>query len=286
MTSLTIFSVPKPFQGHIGVIQRNAVESWKRVAPDVSVVLFGDDAGVAEAAKRAGVEHVGHIPRNEFRTPLLNAVFDQVRSNCATQLACYVNADIILSSDLAEAADRIATADFLAIGQRWDVDISEPIDFSIPPALGDVHDLARRSGKLHPPWGSDYFLYPRTIDWGLPAFAVGRPGWDNWLIFHARQLGIPVVDMSECVEVLHQNHEYGHVAGARDDGWEGPEADLNRDLAGGYQHYFDLGDASHRLTRRGLVPARGPRYLARRLRRWRETHLTRRRLRALAGSRP
>ena len=45
---LTIFSTPKPFQGHIGVIQRNAIGSWKQLHPDVEIVLFGDDEGAAE----------------------------------------------------------------------------------------------------------------------------------------------------------------------------------------------------------------------------------------------
>ena len=40
---LTIFSTPKPFRGHIGVIQRNAIESWKRIHPDVEIILFGDE---------------------------------------------------------------------------------------------------------------------------------------------------------------------------------------------------------------------------------------------------
>ena len=33
---LTIFAVPKPFEGHIDVIQRNAIRSWQRLRPAVS----------------------------------------------------------------------------------------------------------------------------------------------------------------------------------------------------------------------------------------------------------
>jgi hypothetical protein len=285
LPNLTIFSIPKPFRGHIALIQRNAIQSWKHIGGEVRIVLFGDDDGVADEAASAGVEHVGDVPRSELGTPLLNAVFDDVRSRRTSELACYVNADIILAPDLLAAASRLHMARFLAVGRRWDVDVSESIDFRQTDARAELRELAHRNGKPHPPTGSDYFLYPGAIDWGFPPFAVGRPGWDNWLIFRARRLGIPVVDVSECVEVIHQNHEYGHVPSARDDGWEGPEADRNRDLAGGDQNLFDLRDASHQLTRRGLKRAVGPRYLARRLRRLRETHLTRSRLRGLYGSR-
>ena len=30
---LTIFTIPKPFVGHIGVIQRNAIISWLNLSP-------------------------------------------------------------------------------------------------------------------------------------------------------------------------------------------------------------------------------------------------------------
>ena len=51
---ITFFSTPKPFRGHIGVIQRNAIQSWRLTHPDAEVILFGDEAGAAEVARRAG----------------------------------------------------------------------------------------------------------------------------------------------------------------------------------------------------------------------------------------
>ncbi|NBC18953.1 MAG: hypothetical protein GVY18_16755, partial [Bacteroidetes bacterium] len=52
---LTLFTIPKPFAGHIGVIQRNALESWRRLDSDVEIILCGDDAGVAKTADALGV---------------------------------------------------------------------------------------------------------------------------------------------------------------------------------------------------------------------------------------
>jgi hypothetical protein len=45
---ITLFSTPKPFVGHVGVIQRNAILSWQRLHPDVEIILVGEDAGTAE----------------------------------------------------------------------------------------------------------------------------------------------------------------------------------------------------------------------------------------------
>jgi hypothetical protein len=42
---LTIFSTPKPFHGHSGIIQRNALKSWTLLHPDVEVILFGIEDG-------------------------------------------------------------------------------------------------------------------------------------------------------------------------------------------------------------------------------------------------
>ena len=42
---LTFFTTGKPFRGHSGIIQRNALRSWLLLDPDVEVILFGDDEG-------------------------------------------------------------------------------------------------------------------------------------------------------------------------------------------------------------------------------------------------
>ena len=92
---LTIFSTPKPFKGHIGIIQRNAITSWTLLHPQPEIILFGNDEGTAEAAKDIGVLHVSQIARNEFGTPLLNDFFQQAKQQASHQTLCYVNADIV-----------------------------------------------------------------------------------------------------------------------------------------------------------------------------------------------
>ncbi len=44
---LTIFSIPKPFEGHIGIIQRNAIQSWIALS-GCEVILCADEYGTAE----------------------------------------------------------------------------------------------------------------------------------------------------------------------------------------------------------------------------------------------
>ena len=75
----TFFTTPKPFAGHIDVIQRNALRSWQRVHPDAEIILFGDDAGAAEVCRELGVRHVPQVRRNSHGTKYLAGIYDQAQ---------------------------------------------------------------------------------------------------------------------------------------------------------------------------------------------------------------
>ena len=53
---LSMFALPKPFKGHIGVIQRNAIASWARLPSKPEIILFGDEEGTAQAARDLSLE--------------------------------------------------------------------------------------------------------------------------------------------------------------------------------------------------------------------------------------
>lgn len=253
---LTIFSIPKAFAGHIGIIQKNAITSWVRLYPACDIILCGDDTGTGEIANALKVKHIPNVARNEYGTPLLNSAFDQVARIAAHPVLCYVNADIILMSNLIETVQRIKLKRFLLAGQRWDVEISEPWDFEQQNWERRLSEYISEKGVLHPPSGSDYFVFPRDNAMGkLAPFAVGRPAWDNWFIYNTRKLGIPVIDCTGVVTVIHQNHDYSHVPNRKGKAWEGPEADTNRALINGWEKTYTLLDATHIMTTKRIVPA-------------------------------
>jgi hypothetical protein len=261
MTYLTLFTFPKGFvDPHISMIQRNALASWRHLGPEVEVLVMGDDPGVAEAAAEHGATHLGEAATNEYGTPLLDWAFREATTHGSGERLCYVNADIILLDDFLAALRRLPREPHLAIGQRWDCDIASELDFAAEsPSLGD---WARRNGKLDLGRGSDYFAYPRSVDFGLPSFAVGRPGWDNWMMGRTHELGLPLIDITPSTTVIHQNHDYGHVSQRKGSDWEGPEADRNRQLAGWLDRYVHSpSNATHLLTQNGLRRARSPKHL-------------------------
>jgi hypothetical protein len=257
---LSFLTIPKPFTGHIGVIQRNALRSWRRVAPDGEIFVCGDEPGARGAAEEVGARFVPDVERNEYGTPLLGSTFRRIAAESTQELLAYVNGDIVLLPEVVEAVQRLEVRPFLLVSRRWNVDVTEPLDFGDPAWSSLLRTRARTTGELYRRDAIDLFVFPRRsalVD--LPPFAVGRPGWDNYFIFRARQLGIPVIDATGAVTLVHQNHGYGHVPSASGDRWEGPEARQNRALMGGSERFFDIGDATHVLGPDGLRRARGVR---------------------------
>lgn len=257
MPLITIFSAPKPFTDpHIDLIQRNAIGSWTHLGPQVEVLLVGDEAGTEAAARDLNVRWIADVRRNAQGTPLVSDIFEQARRNSTSPFLLYVNADILLMPDLIEALDDVSTQlnQFLLVGQRWDLELHDPFDYS-----GDWVSRLRREirarGRLHPPGGSDYFLFPRTCYTSLPDFAIGRAGWDNWMIFHALQQGWEVVDASHDVTIVHQDHDYAHLPGGQIH-YNLEESNQNRALAGGKSNMYVLMDARKRLVDGKLLPQR------------------------------
>lgn len=246
---LTIFSAPKPFEGQIGLIQRNAIRSWLALDRQVQVIVIGDERGAREVCNELEVHHVPDVERNEFGTPVLSSIFSAAEKRAEHEWMCYVNADILLTPDMLTGIKTVTDIfdRFLIVGQRWDIEV----DGQLAPELLRGETLQRflvAEAELHSPSGSDYFVYRRGMyTTGMPHFALGRSGWDNWMIYHARSRGISVVDASRSITVIHQNHDYGHLPGGQSH-YRLPESHRNVKLGGGLETIFTLRDATHRLV--------------------------------------
>ena len=203
---LTFFTVPKPFIGKIGTIQRNAIKSWVLLRPECEIILLGDEQGVAEVAGEFKLTHIPDIEKNEFGTPLLNSVFSKAQQAAKNELVCFINSDIILMNDFINAIRHISLKRFLAIGHRWDLDITGKLDFEKNWDL-KIRKHAFLYGRRHESYGIDYFVFLRDlVIWKTPPFIIGRLRPDNWIVWHALSLRIPVVDMTYVATVIHQNH--------------------------------------------------------------------------------
>lgn len=248
---ITFFAIPKPFRGHINVIQRNAIQSWLSLRPACEIILLGDDEGVKETAEEFGVLHVPDVKKNEFGTPLLGSAFSFAQKLAKNDVLMYVNSDVIFFQDLIEALQRVDKPAFLMCGRRWDLDIKEEVDFANNGWAGKLRERVKNEGKPHGLSGMDYFIFPRNLV-NMPAFAVGRPGWDSWLIYDMRSRRIPVIDATEAITVIHQNHDFSHSKFGEKKRVGGPEWQKNIEIAGGLTNMMTLRDANWVLDKRGV----------------------------------
>jgi hypothetical protein len=269
---ITIFTAPKSFTDpHIDTIQRNAILSWVHLGEEVNVLLVGDEPGMAAVAAEYGVPQLADVRRNQAGTPLVSSIFDLARRASPADLLAYINADVILLPDFVESVRQVAeqVSEFLLIGQRWDLDVRRVLEFSNGWDQRLLADAQNR-GALHLPAGSDYFAFPRALFGEMPDFAVGRAGWDNWMIYYARQQGYAVVDGTPSIIAIHQDHDYSHLPDGKTH-YELPESRQNEALAGGAANLYMVLDSDKQLVN-GKV--RRPRLSWMRTLRYIETRLT------------
>jgi len=254
---LTFFAMPKAFSGHFGVIQRNAIRSWTLLQPHCEVLLLGDDEGTKEAAEEFGATYIPDIARNEFGTPLMDSIFMKAEAAAKYPLLCYLSADIILMSDFMLAAQTVASQRdwFLMSGQRWNLDVTEPLDFG-PDWESQLREGVRRCGILYHRTGMDYYFYTKGVFDQIPPFAIGRTTLDAWLLYRARTRKADLIDATKVVMDVHQNHDYSHHPDGVQGIWFGPETQVNVKLAGGRPFLFIIKDRTFDLTSEGLKPAR------------------------------
>jgi hypothetical protein len=190
------------------------------------------------------------VKRSPSGAKYLNHIFDRAQKLARHASICYVNCDIMLTSQFTDALRRVSSTHrlFLMAGRRWDTDITAPWDFSQPDWEASLSAIAHDRGKLQPPYSIDYFTFPRGMYREIPPLVIGRCWWDHWLVWKARSLGAPVVDATREVVAIHQNHDYSYHPEGFLGTLGGEEAMENYRLAGGRWHLETLEEATHRLT--------------------------------------
>jgi hypothetical protein len=252
---LTLFTTAKPFTGQIAITQRNTLKSWKLLHADVEVILFGDEDGAAEVSAEFGLRHVPHVERHHTGMKHLNYLFEKAQAIARNEYLCYANCDIILMDDFYQAFTRAVSwrQSFLMIGQRWDTDVTEPIDFSDPNWNSSVRLLVQSSGFRQAMHYIDYFAFRRGVYDQVPPFVLGRSWWDHWLIWKALSRGVPVIDCSSVVMAVHQNHGYTYHPHGKQGTHEDSLAEQNKRLAGNGKQLSITADATHLFARENVI---------------------------------
>ena len=236
---ITLFTTTKDFTGIYKTIQMNALKSWRSISNDIEIIIFGDSKGSKEAAEEVGAEYIPNVKCSDQGTPLLSDLFQQADESAKYSILTFINADIILPKNFLEEVLTVLRCfnNFLIVGHRWDMDVDDIIEFDNDNEQKNFWDRVRMNSKKHACTGIDYFVYKRYQWEKLPGFIIGRPGFDNWLIWKARRRLLPVIDGTESIQVVHQNHSVNKFYKI--------EGDKNKKLHNGKT--LNILDASYRL---------------------------------------
>lgn len=225
---ITYLSSPKPFTEKIASLQFNAIRSWLATTPEVEVILYGDSEGIEDASRQLGVKYVKDIAKSEYGTPLFGAIAEHAAQHAKYDLQAYINCDILLTKELLLVAKIIPFPQFLMIGQRLDLAKDCPFDLDAKDWRVRLVELAQMQKlTLHPPAGSDYFVFRRGLWKDLPPVTIGRGGYDNVLISFCLERRIPVCDATFYVPAVHQYHDYSHLVNGSNEVFQGKEARQN-----------------------------------------------------------
>ena len=252
---LTLFTTGKPFRGQIAITQRNALKSWRLLHSDVEVILFGDDEGAAKVCAEFGLRHEPHVERHQSGMKYLNYLFERAQAIARYDYLCYANCDIILLDDFYQAFVKAANwrKRFLMIGQRWDADITEPIDFADPGWNIALRLHVQKIGFRQAMHYIDYFTFFRGVYDRVPPFVLGRSWWDHWLVWRALSRDLPVIDCSSVVMAVHQNHAHTYHPQGKQGTHEDALAEQNKGLAGNGKQLRITADSTHVFAAKDVI---------------------------------
>ena len=207
---ITIFTTPKDFTDVFEVIQINALINWRSLSSEIQIIIFGDSKGSQKAAEKIGAEYIPEVKCSSLGTPFISDLFSKADKIAKYPLLAFINSDILLPDNFLSTIQ--ITSDtfnkFLLVGHRWDIDIDNTIDFNDKVEKNIFWNRIKVEGKKHACSGIDYFIYKRYQWKNIPDFIIGRDGYDNWLIWKARRMLLPIVDATDNMQVVHQNHPF------------------------------------------------------------------------------
>jgi len=191
--------------GQAGHREYNAVRSWQLAFPYATIVLFGEGTKPLASKLKVWTRGVECCPDG---APYLNEMIRHMANwSSPGEAQLWINADIILFGSARKHFSYFEKTNtpFLLTGRRWNVDID---DIVVDEVLASEKwgKAETRNGQIMSPCAADWFCFSRGQYLDMPAFAIGRTTFDQWMIYHAQKKEWLAYDMTKHVLALHQNH--------------------------------------------------------------------------------
>lgn len=256
---IAIFSSPRPFKEEFDRIQRNAIISWLNLS-DIKIFLFEDEEGTTKKiCDEYNLNYLDEVKKNENGTPLMDNCIEIIKKKVDAVAIVQVSTDIILNKTFNDTILKInknfLNKTFYVVGQRIDIDKS--FDLTKNNLDENFFKELKKKGNLHTPTAMDYLVFSRNFDIKIPPFAIGRPGWDSWLVSYCKKNKIPVIDATYSIDALHQNHSYP----TKKKNYFQSECDYNFKLAGGHKNLMNIREADYIFIDNKIKKPRGLRLI-------------------------
>lgn len=243
---VTIFTTPRAFRGHFGVIQRNALLNWMNIEPRPQILVLGNDEGTAEICQELGLTHIPDVACNEFGTPLFDSMLAKAEALAQYDIMLMLSSDIILPKHVMSCVKTIHDRfgdQFCAVARRYNVSLNDVRDFSTKDWDEWLKPLVQYKKNENLVAG-DFFLFPKGFFANPPGFSYGRCFLDTWMFYKTIAKEAALVDLSDAFFIYHQTHDYSHHPKGRAGVYGGDEWERNNVLYGGWRYRFSIQDAN------------------------------------------
>jgi hypothetical protein len=257
------------------------LNSWLRFCPPCEIVIVGPDEGVEDAVKHLPfIKIIHNVKRSPSGAPFLDDLICQGEKVATNDLICLVNGDIIIVDDILKVVKivyKIFNTNFLLTCRRYDMDINKLLKYDNGLLNRLRNYRLRQYEELNrKPVCTDLFVFGKGLFEKIPPLIIGRLIWARWLIYKALSYGIPVIDATEVLTVIHQIHHYNHISNIlMKKSFTGVmssyvDITLSQDYKWNLTHagvatYFSEKDCNYVLTHNGLKKKTDREYLLRKL---------------------
>ena len=204
------------------------VRNWQSLEPYVIPVVFTNQHTVAEECRQKGWDVLPIKISANGGIPVLKFMFLDVISTYNTPFYGFGNSDILFTDSLIETLAWINVSvnldkPVLIIGKRTNINYVGAKETETWKKLSAV---ASSRGKLFRGLAEDYFITSRFYPWKkIPEVVIGRPAFDNWLVYHTRKQNQTLIDATRTILAVHQTTKAGNI-----EGQGRPNSSYNRNL--------------------------------------------------------
>jgi hypothetical protein len=218
MIPITCVTSFKKFRDQYDAIQRSFLNGMHRLG--IPVIVPDNEVGIREACEgREGVtvlegvrtgRDLGFTTGAVILTDLLKSALPLINS----PLVMLANSDILLLKNFHTKLQEIVNIygyDIFLTSSRYDIDLTEELNTEEAFAL--LEDIPRAT--FDPASSSDIFItskfYFKQMLASMPAFIVGRYGWDNWIHSWVERNIPKKFNSTGSLITLHCKHDHRHI---------------------------------------------------------------------------